>query len=123
MRKNILHILTVVALIIMLGGALSVSYSDDKSYRGGDGMMMKDGKKDGMMMRGEHKGMVRDMMIMLRDTMTIVKGLNHTPTDKEKEELSKMIEKMDEMIKKNEEMMKAWEEKKKDGAKDTKKKK
>ena len=55
-----------------------------------------------MKMAQERHEMSIDMMKMLRDTMEIVKNLEHRPTAEEKEKLGKMISQMDEMISKHE---------------------
>jgi len=43
-------------------------------------------------------------MTMLKETMTILKGMNHKPSDEEHEKLSEMIASMDKMIAHHDEM-------------------
>lgn len=64
--------------------------------------------KKGMMMENmkDHHKMMSDMMGMFKETMGIVKGLNHTPTAAQKKRLAEMMDSMDGMMKKHDEMMK-----------------
>ena len=48
----------------------------------------------------EHHDTKLEMMGILKETLTIIKGLNHTPTDAEKKQLGDMIERLTEMEKK-----------------------
>lgn len=64
---------------------------------------MKDGMKDGMDNRYYH---MSGVMEMLKETMTILRDLNHRPTDAEKQKLTEMINQIDEMMMKKKEMMK-----------------
>ncbi len=58
------------------------------------GMMMK-GK--GMGMDSKHYEMVGEMIGMLKETMTILKGLNHKPSSAEKKRLGEMIGRLGEI--------------------------
>ena len=58
----------------------------------------------------EHQAMYQDAMGMLKETMMILKDLNHTPSADQKKKLDEMIMKMDGMMKKHQEMMKQKEE-------------
>ncbi len=62
----------------------------------------------------EHHAMKLEMMEMLRETMTIIKDLNHKPTDAEKKKLGDMIERLTEMEKKCKERKKECATKYKD---------
>ncbi len=68
--------------------------------------MMKRGKKMyhkwGKSM-GEHHRMMSDLMEIMRDTMAIVKNLDHRPTPVEKKRLGAMADKLDRMMKKHKE--------------------
>ncbi len=48
--------------------------------------------------------MQMDMMHMLSETMSILKGLNHMPSAKQQEQLGEMIEQLDEMMEMHKEM-------------------
>lgn len=59
----------------------------------------------------ERHQMMQDVMGMMKETMMILKDLNHTPTAEQKGKLDEMIKRMDGFMKKHEEMMKHKEEK------------
>lgn len=73
----------------------------------------KMGGKKGVMMNNmtEHHQMMQDMMGMMKETMAVLKDLNHSPTAEQKTRLDEMINKMDGFMKKHEEMMKEKQEK------------
>ena len=75
--------------------------------------MMKRGKlmhhKWGKSM-GEHHRMMTDLMEMMRDTMTIVKNLDHRPTPAEKKRLGAMADKLNRMMEKHDKMLKRHKE-------------
>jgi len=61
-------------------------------------------KKDGhrMMM---HKGYMNEMMDMMKETMGILKGLNHKPSPAQKKRLGAMMQRLDEMKASHQRMM------------------
>ncbi len=100
MRNSTIVIAILLALTLFTA---TDSFSGDKHMQGD--------KKDGhsMMMQGdmqEHHKMMTDMMGMIKDTMGIVKDLNHKPTAEQKEKLSDMIDNMEGIMKMHEEKMK-----------------
>ncbi len=56
-----------------------------------------------MTARGQY---MDEVMEMLHETMTILKGLNHKPTKDEKKKLGEMINDLDDLMKSHSEMMK-----------------
>lgn len=70
--------------------------------------MCSEKKKAYKKMHGKHQG---DMMRMLKETMEIVRDLNHKPSAKDKERLNEMIERLDKSIAKHKEMKKKWSKK------------
>lgn len=111
----------VIVAVIM---ALAVFTVADASARSDD---MKGDKMDrGMMsekMAGHHM-MTTEMMGMFKETLAIVRDMNHTPTAEQKKRLDEMIGRMDEMIKQHDEYMKNacdWKKKKMDRMKERKK--
>ncbi len=73
------------------------------------------GKYGEMMMKRQKT--TEEMMGMMKETMTILRDLKHTPTAEQKEKLNDMIKRMDGMMKEHEETMKkmkeGWEKKEK----------
>ena len=53
----------------------------------------------------ERHQMSQNMMAALKETMTILRDLNHKPTVEEKQRLSDMIEQMDTMMSRHDEMV------------------
>lgn len=92
------------AMVLMTG----IAMADAGPHMGmgkGMGMMNDDGDGYRMMYR-EHHQVTQDMMMMLKDVMGILKGMNHHPTAEEKERLGKMMDKLDKMMAEHEDMMK-----------------
>lgn len=87
------------AVIIASSIAIAPAFAEMKGGMMGGGMMMK-----------EHHDMLNGMMGMMKETMGILKDLNHTPTADQKKKLEEMMKKMDDMVKKHDEMMKQKEE-------------
>ncbi|MFQ5585327.1 MAG: hypothetical protein ACE5GF_00645 [Thermodesulfobacteriota bacterium] len=52
----------------------------------------------------KHHRMMTELMEMIRETMVILKNLDHRPTPAEKRRLGKMADRLDTMIKKHEKM-------------------
>lgn len=104
-------------IIAVLALALTMMMSTDAAARSGDKM------DKGMMydkMAGHHE-MTTEVMGMFKETLVILKDMNHTPTAAQKKRLEEMITRMDEVIKKHEEHMKNacdWKQKKMDRKKD-----
>ncbi len=99
---------TVILSLFLMGGyahASDMDMSEGKGHHKGNMDMV--GKKShggGMeMMQARHQ-MMNDMMGMLKETMSILKGLNHKPSAGEKEKLGDMIASMDKMIAHHDEM-------------------
>jgi hypothetical protein len=62
---------------------------------------------------GKYRDMMKrheELMGMLKDTMTILRNLKHSPTADQKKKLDAMIARMDEMMKEHEHMMKKMKE-------------
>ena len=68
--------------------------------------MMRGSDDNYRMMYQEHNQMSHDIMMMLKDVMGILKGMNHHPTAEEKERLNKMMDKLDKMMAAQEDMVK-----------------
>lgn len=61
------------------------------------------GKMSGsMMQKGQY---MEEVMSMLRETMVILKDLNHKPSKDEKKKLGEMIDQLDDLVKSHSEMM------------------
>ena len=72
------------------------------------GMMQQDGMMGSMM--AEHPQMGQDMMEMLKETMSILKGMNHQPSAAQKQRLDEMMGRLDAMIEQNKSMMEKKQE-------------
>lgn len=71
----------------------------------GEGHEQRSDKREMYMkMAQERHEMSQDMMKMLRETMEIVRNLDHKASAGEKEKLGKMIGRIDEMLQKHEDM-------------------
>lgn len=46
-----------------------------------------------------HEKCLHEVMSMLQETMSILKGLNHKPTSEEKKKLTEMMDKLDTLMK------------------------
>jgi len=93
--------------VLMLAWAPAPALAREKGHMPGHRMkMMK-----------EHHRMNRDMMIMLKETMTILKGLEHKPSPAQKKKLGEMIERLEKDIEHHRKMMKKYKDrdKHKDG--------
>ena len=91
-----------VATVLMTGVAMADS---------GPHMGMMGGPDDSYRtMFKERYQMSQDMMMMLKDVMGIIKGMNHHPTAEEQERLGKMMDKLDKMMATQEDMMKKAKE-------------
>jgi hypothetical protein len=55
--------------------------------------------------RMEHHKLMKDTLEMMKQTMTILKGLEHKPTVEQQKSLDEMIGRIDGIIKRHEEMM------------------
>lgn len=100
MRK--MNILAACALSLFL--AVGMAHAGDMEMpcgKGKKGMMSHGG---GMEMMKARQQMMTDMMGMLKETMAILKGINHKPSAAEREKLDAMIGRMDKMIAQHEEM-------------------
>ncbi len=85
------------ALFALVLVAAPAAYAE--SDNGGEyykAKMHDKGGKGGMM--AAHHESIRQMMEMVRDTMAIVRDLNHKPSAADKKKLSTMIDRMDEII-------------------------
>ena len=60
----------------------------------------------------ERHDMMQDSLKALRDTMVILKDLNHKPAPEQKKKLDEMIKRMNEIIERHEAMMKEMQMKK-----------
>lgn len=74
-----------------------------------------DDAMDGQMMRmhkmsAEHQQVFKEVLGMVKDTMAIVRDLNHKPSEEQKKTLDAMIKKLDDISKKHEDMMKKKQE-------------
>lgn len=93
-------------LLSMLLALTLMSTTATAGEKGGH-MMERDGKMGDMpcsMMKKRHK-MGHEMMGMLRETMSILKSIEHYPTDAQKKQLEKMIGRIDGMMSKHDSMM------------------
>ena len=100
-------IVPVILSLFLLGGYVHASDADMSESKGHKGKMEMAGKKShggGMEMMKARQQMMTDMMVMLKETMSILKGLNHKPSAGEKEKLGDMIASMDKMIAHHDEM-------------------
>lgn len=103
----------ITGIIAVLALAVTMMMATDAVARGGDKM------DNGMMhdkMVGHHE-MTTEVMGMFKETLVILKDMNHTPTAAQKKRLEEMITRMDEVIKTHEERMKNacdWKQKKMD---------
>lgn len=97
-----MNILAVCALALFLAAGLANAGDMEMPCgKGKKGMM---GHGGGMEMMKARQEMMTDMMGMLKETMTILKNLNHKPSAAEKEKLADMIGRMDEIIASHDEM-------------------
>lgn len=87
--------------LFLAAGAVQAGDMEMPCGKGKKGMM---GHGGGMEMMKARQQMMTDMMGMLRDTMAILKDLNHKPSSAEREKLAGMIQRMDEMMAQHEEM-------------------
>lgn len=110
---------TNLCIAVVFAAALSgpmLSAAEDKPMMGGG--MMGQGAMSSMYpkMMEQRKEMMDTMMTMMKETMGILKDLNHTPGADQKKRLGEMMSKLDEMMKKHnamhEEMMKQMQERK-----------
>ncbi len=53
----------------------------------------------------QYQSVTTELMSMLRETMDIIKNLNHTPTADEKKHLTEMMSRLDAMLKQQQEVM------------------
>ena len=82
------------ALFALVLVAAPVAYAES-DHHGGDYKGHKGGK--GGKMAAHHES-IRQMMGMVRETMEIVRDLNHKPSAEDKKKLSAMIDRMDKII-------------------------
>lgn len=110
---------TNLCIAVALAAALSspvLSPAEDKPMMGGG--MMGQGKMSSMYpkMMEQRKEMMDSMMAMMKQTMGILKDLNHTPSADQKKKLEEMMSNLDDMIKKHDamhdDMMKQMKERK-----------
>ena len=73
-----------------------------------DGMMGQDGMMGSMM--AEHQQMGQDMMGMLKETMSILKDMNHQPGAAQKQRLDEMMGRLDAMMEQHKSMMEKKQE-------------
>ena len=100
MRKK--NILTACLLSLFL--AAGMAHAGDMEMPCGKGKKGMKGHGGGMeMMKARHE-MMNGMMSMMKETMFIVKNLNHKPSPAEREKLAGMIKRMDEMMAQHDEM-------------------
>ena len=101
---------TLLFLSLFLTGGIAHADDSEKS-EGKEGMKgMKMHRAGGMDMMKAHQKMTTDTMEMLRETMSILRDLNHTPSAEERERLGEMIAHMDAMMAEREEMQKKMKE-------------
>ena len=98
-KKNFL-----ITCLLSLFLAAGVVQAGDMEMPCGKGKKSMMGHGGGMEMMKARQQMMTDMMGMLRDTMAILKDLNHKPSSAEREKLAGMIQRMDEMMAQHEEM-------------------
>jgi len=53
----------------------------------------------------QYQSVTTELMSMLKETMGIIKNLDHTPTADEKKQLTKMMSRLDAMLKQQQDMM------------------
>jgi len=110
--KNTGFVLSALLALTLMASTATAEKKDGKmgnpcAMMGQDGMM-------GSMMQERHQ-MGQEMMEMLKETMSILKGLNHQPTAAEKQKLGEMIGRMDAIMEKHKTMMEKkqeWKDKK-----------
>ncbi len=103
MKKINIFIMAVVAASLLSFSIPAMADSKGKGNPCGMNPCAMNPCAEKMMKHGDYKekhAMKREMIEMLKETMTIVKGLNHKPTDTEKKKLGDMIERLTEMEKK-----------------------
>jgi len=100
--KGLQILVVTIAMVLSAGTVLA---SDDK-----DGS--KEDWSDFRMMMTERNKMVRSMMAMTRETMMIIRDMNHKPSADDKKKLDGMITDIDKLIEHDVEtgkkMMKKW---------------
>ncbi len=113
MKISTLMIMSV--LSVFLAGGIAHAHEAGKS-EGMDhqGKMDMDGKKmgrsGGMEMMKARQQLMLETVAMLQATMSIMRDLNHKPSDEERERLDKMIARIDTMMADQEEMQKKMQE-------------
>jgi len=107
---------------VIVPGILSLfligSYAYAADTETSEGMMDMSGQKmgqgSGMEMMKARQQMMTGMMETLRETMSILKDLNHQPSDEERKKLGEMITRIDTMISRQQEMQEKMREKMKE---------
>lgn len=91
----------------LMAGVLAMMVTGSGALFAADDMMKGDDQwKDFRMMMTQRSEMMRDMMAMQKETMMIIRNLNHKPSGEEKQRLDEMMGKLDDMIKQDREVSK-----------------
>lgn len=98
--------LQILLVAVMLLASVGTVMASDKDKKDGDDWA------DFRMMMTERNKMVRSMMAMTRETMKIVRDMDHRPSAADKQKLSDMIDDIDKLIEHDvdtgKKMMKKW---------------
>ena len=116
--KRKMGILTAMLVVGALFAAPMVARADD-THHATEATAKDDSSKDkkaddamgGQMMQmhkmsADHQQVFKEVLGMVKDTMAIVRDLNHKPSEEQKKQLDAMIKKLDDISKKHEDMMK-----------------
>lgn len=94
---------------VFLTMVLAITLLAAPALAGGKDMMnpcqMNPCQKKGGQKMMMHKGYMGEMMDMMKETMGILKGLNHKPSPAQKKRLGAMMQRLDEMKEAHEKMM------------------
>lgn len=122
MMKGKMGLITAMLVVGALFAAPMFARADD-AHHGAVAQAKDDSPKDtkaddamgGQMMQmhkmsAEHQQVFKEVLGMVKDTMAIVRDLNHKPSEEQKKTLDAMIKKLDDISKKHEDMMKKKQE-------------
>lgn len=93
----------ILTVTLFAAPALANEKHDGKDKDKGSEMMGGHGMDSAVRM--EHHKLMKDTLEMMKQTMTILKGLKHEPTVEQQKNLDEMIGRIDGIIKRHEEMM------------------
>ncbi|TAN62824.1 hypothetical protein EPN18_03960 [bacterium] len=121
MKRFVSAFATGILTVTLFAAPALANEKHDGKDKGGE-MMGGHGMDNAVRM--EHHKLMKDTLEMMKQTMTILKGLKHEPTVEQQKSLDEMIGRIDGIIKRHEEMMmkkqdmkKEMKEKKESGGK------